>query len=140
MKLSNLLSAVCIFIIISSCNKESKNKPANETALIYYGCDILTMDGDKEKYAEALVVKDGKILYVGDKEEAVKSAGENPNLIDLKGSTMVPGFLDPHSHYINSLSVANQCQLYAPPSEQKNYRMKTRYCNYHEGLDSELIS
>jgi predicted amidohydrolase YtcJ len=116
MKLSNLLLAVCILIIISSCNKESKSKTSDETATIYYGGDILTMDGDKEKYVEALVVKDGKILYVGDKDEAVKSAGENPILINLKGNTMLPGFLDPHSHYINSLSVANQCQLYAPPS------------------------
>jgi predicted amidohydrolase YtcJ len=29
---------------------------------------------------------------------------------------MLPGFMDAHSHYINSLLVANQCKLYAPPS------------------------
>ncbi|KAF2516812.1 amidohydrolase [Flavobacterium zhairuonense] len=74
------------------------------------------MDGDEETYVEALVVKDGKILYTGEKDGAIKSAGENPSMIDLKGNTLLPGFLDPHSHYINSLLVANQCQLYAPPS------------------------
>ena len=36
--------------------------------------------------------------------------------MDLSGKTLLPGFLDGHSHYINSLLVANQCQLYAPPS------------------------
>lgn len=35
---------------------------------------------------------------------------------DLKGKTLLPGFLDAHSHYINSLLLANQCKLYAPPS------------------------
>ena len=37
-------------------------------------------------------------------------------MIDLAGKTLLPGFLDPHSHYINSLSVANQVNVYAPPS------------------------
>ncbi|MDQ8014138.1 MAG: amidohydrolase [Flavobacterium nitrogenifigens] len=116
MKLSNLLSFLCILILLSSCKKESKNQTSTAAATVYYGGDILTMNGDREKYAEALAVKDGKILYVGDKNAAIKSAGENPVMIDLKGNTMLPGFLDPHSHYINSLLVANQCQLYAPPS------------------------
>src|SRR5438045_7037351 len=37
-------------------------------------------------------------------------------MVDLEGNTMLPCFLDAHSHYINSLLVANQCKLYAPPS------------------------
>ena len=36
--------------------------------------------------------------------------------MDLGGKTLLPSFLDAHSHYINSLLVANQCKLYAPPS------------------------
>lgn len=42
--------------------------------------------------------------------------GDATKLVDLNGKTMLPGFLDAHSHDINSLLVANQCQLYAPPS------------------------
>jgi len=36
--------------------------------------------------------------------------------VDLAGKALLPGFLDGHSHYINSLLVANQAKLYAPPS------------------------
>ena len=32
------------------------------------------------------------------------------------GKTLLPGFLDAHSHYISSLSVANQAKVYAPPA------------------------
>jgi hypothetical protein len=37
-------------------------------------------------------------------------------MVDLAGQTLMPGFIDPHSHYYNSLLVANQAQVYAPPS------------------------
>ena len=43
---------------------------------------------------------------------AVK-AGEG---IDLQGLTLMPSFIDAHSHYINTLSVASQAKLYAPPA------------------------
>ena len=49
-----------------------------------------------------------------DVEKAHK--GETTQTIDLAGKTLVPGFLDPHSHYINSLSVANQVNIMAPPA------------------------
>ena len=42
--------------------------------------------------------------------------GDATKVVDLGGKALLPGFLDAHSHYINSLLVANQCKLYAPPS------------------------
>ena len=37
-------------------------------------------------------------------------------VVDLGGKALLPGFLDAHSHYISSLTVANQVNLYAPPA------------------------
>jgi predicted amidohydrolase YtcJ len=37
-------------------------------------------------------------------------------MVDLAGKTLVPGFLDPHSHYFNSITVANQVNIFAPPA------------------------
>ena len=37
-------------------------------------------------------------------------------MVDLGGKTLLPGFLDPHSHYINSITVANQVNVFAPPA------------------------
>ena len=42
--------------------------------------------------------------------------GDFTRVIDLAGKALLPAFIDGHSHYINSLLVANQCKLYAPPS------------------------
>ena len=83
---------------------------------IYYGGSILTMAAKAPTYVEALAVKDGKIALAGSKDAAMKMKGDATKVEDLGGKALLPGFLDPHSHYINSLLVANQCQLYAPPS------------------------
>jgi predicted amidohydrolase YtcJ len=83
---------------------------------IYTGGDIVTVD-DARPTVEALAVKDGKILAVGpraDIEAAHK--GDATKIVDLAGKTLLPGFLDAHSHYISSLTVANQVNVYAPPA------------------------
>ncbi len=83
---------------------------------IYHNGSILTMAGTAPTYVEALAVKDGVIALAGSKDMVLKMKGDATNVVDLGGKALLPGFLDPHSHYINSLLVANQCQLYAPPS------------------------
>ncbi|MFO0906404.1 MAG: amidohydrolase family protein [Pirellulales bacterium] len=83
---------------------------------IYHNGSILTMAGKTPAYVESLAVKDGKIVYVGENETALRMRGPNTKVIDLAGKSLLPGFLDGHSHYSNSLLVANQCKLYAPPS------------------------
>jgi len=83
---------------------------------VFHNGSILTMAGNKPAYVEALAVKDGKIAFAGSKDEALKMKGDATKVVDLNGKALLPGFLDGHSHYINSLLVANQAKLYAPPS------------------------
>jgi predicted amidohydrolase YtcJ len=83
---------------------------------IYVGGTILTID-DAQPTVEALAVRDGLILAAGrrdDIEGLHKGAGTR--IVDLAGKTLLPSFIDAHSHYINSLLVANQAKVYAPPS------------------------
>lgn len=111
------ISILVISFFSISCNQSSKQNNSNNYAeSIYYGGDIITMEGDSATYAEAIAIKEGKIIFVGSKAEAEKMKSDSTTMNDLKGKTMLPGFLDAHSHYFNSLLVANQCKLYAPPS------------------------
>jgi len=70
-----------------------------DSSAIYFNGDILTMEGDKPQYVEAVVVKDGKIAYVGNLQDALNSAGANPVMKDLKGQTLLPGFIDAWGHF-----------------------------------------
>ena len=89
---------------------------AQQADTIFYNGSILTMAGKAPTYDEALAVKDGKIIFAGAKDGAFNMKGDVTRIVDLAGKALLPGFLDGHSHYINSLLVANQCKLYAPPS------------------------
>ena len=49
----------------------------------------------------AVAVKEGKILSVGTTREIKKLIGDDCEIIDLKGKTLLPGFIDGHSHFSN---------------------------------------
>lgn len=65
---------------------------------IYFGGDILTMNGPKPTYAEAVAIKDGKIIYVGKKAGTLKLKSKSTKEFNLKGKTLMPGFVEPHVH------------------------------------------
>ena len=116
--LRNLGVASVAALAFSACSGPSGNGAvgANAADVIYFGGDIVTVN-DRQPSAEALAVKDGKILAVGTRA-GVEAAnkGTATKLVDLQGHSLLPGFIDPHSHYIQSLAVANQANVYAPPS------------------------
>ncbi|MDX2133297.1 MAG: amidohydrolase [Saprospiraceae bacterium] len=109
---------ITLLLFAAACG-ETAQKPAAEagsTAVMYHNGDIITMEGNQPQYAESVVVKDGKILFVGNKAEAMTAAGPGHQMVDLQGKTMLPAFIDGHGHYISSLTVANQVNVYAPPA------------------------
>lgn len=67
--------------------------------IIYYRGSILTMEKDQPA-AQAIAIKDDKILAVGSNEEILKFKGASTRIIDLKGLTVTPGFIDSHAHRI----------------------------------------
>ena len=74
--------------------------PAASATYYYTGGDILTMVGDTPRYAEALLVKDGRIAAVGALAHVQQAAGPGATRIDLAGSTLMPGFIDAHGHLV----------------------------------------
>jgi predicted amidohydrolase YtcJ len=70
---------------------------AQNADAIYHGGTIITVN-DAANTAEAIAVKDGRILAVGSKVDVLQKKGDATKLIDLGGKTLIPGFIDPHSH------------------------------------------
>ena len=53
---------------------------------------------DKSPKAQAIAVKDDRIVFVGSNAAAQKYVGPNTRVVDLKGNTVLPGFTDSHQH------------------------------------------
>jgi predicted amidohydrolase YtcJ len=65
---------------------------------VYEGGPIITMSGDAPEAVDAIAVSNGKILAVGKAEAVNKIAGRKARHVDLKGHTLLPGFVDAHGH------------------------------------------
>ncbi len=62
--------------------------------------NIYTLD-ENIPIAEALAVKGEKIIFVGSNERAKEMIGKDTIVFDLKGKTVVPGFIDAHVHFFS---------------------------------------
>lgn len=107
------LSYLLIAAAATGCQTDPKSAGANDTQLFHNG-SIITMVGETPQMAEAIVTEGGKIAFVGTLAEAQKAFG-NAAQIDLQGKTMLPGFIDPHSHFGMVSQSMGQVDLNAPP-------------------------
>ncbi len=115
------LLLVLASLVLAGCSARSTGPTTRadgpQADVIYFGGDILTMsDASTPTYAESIAVDDGVILAVGSAEAMNAFRGQGTRMVDLQGKTLLPGFIDGHGHYANSLLVASQCKLYPAPS------------------------
>ena len=71
--------------------------------LIVYNAQILTVDDNSftprlGTTAQAMAVREGKILAVGRNAEILELKGPSTNVIDLKGRMVMPGMINTHDH------------------------------------------
>ena len=67
---------------------------------IFFGGPIVTVNAKNEE-VQALAVQNGKIVAVGKKDAVLKEWRANTTqLVDLKGQTLMPGFVEPHIHIV----------------------------------------
>lgn len=99
---------------------------------LFFNGNILTMNDD-QPHVEALLIENENIIAVGDLATIKTLLDETTQLIDLKGKTLVPGFIDGHGHAPLS---ALYPQFAAPPigtvdSLEKLIAAATAYLKQH---------
>lgn len=64
---------------------------------LYFNGTIITVN-ENQPTVEAVLIENGKIIKVGSKDEVLELKDSETELVDLEGKTMLPGFIDSHSH------------------------------------------
>ena len=82
---------------------------------VYFNGNFITLE---EQSVEAVLIENSIIKKVGQKEEILKLVDEKTEVIDLNGKTMMPAFIDAHSHFS---AVANEF-LQVSLKNCKNFR------------------
>lgn len=93
--------------VLTGCNQESTGPEAQRT--LYLNGTIHTQDGQR-RVADAMVVADGKFLYVGSRQEAETYQGKDGKVVDLKGRMVLPGLHDNHIHLLGTVAL-DMCDL-----------------------------
>ncbi|HSM02500.1 MAG TPA: amidohydrolase family protein [Acidimicrobiia bacterium] len=75
-------------------------EPQNPPDVIFYGGTMLTMNPD-QPVAQAVSIRDGMIVAVGPQIPLLTQAGPDTIIVDLAGRTLMPGFVDAHTHILN---------------------------------------
>ncbi|MCK8142485.1 amidohydrolase [Flavobacterium sp. I-SCBP12n] len=109
--MKQIISIMLLFSLLG-CKEKSENSIV--ASKLFYNGDILTMEEDIPKYVEAVVIQNGKIVFVGSKSDA-ESQFKDSKKIDLKGKTLLPGFIDPHSHFGMVSNTMGQVDLNPEP-------------------------
>ena len=87
--------------------------------ILYYGGDIITMNGDEPNYMESLVSNEDSIVFVGNLTDA-KNLFPNAKKSNLEGKTLLPGFIDAHAHFAGFPSQSIGAQILPPPDAGAN--------------------
>lgn len=103
---------ILIALLASFLNVAWADAPTADRILI--NGNILTVDAE-DSVAEAVAIRSGRIIAVGDNDEILALAGPETDRIDLQGLTATPGLLDTHAHFsYGGLLVLTQIDLSFP--------------------------
>ena len=78
-------------------------------SFLFFNGNIITME-DNNIYVEAIYIEDGIIKKVGNLVDLEKVIKKDTKKINLNGKTLMPSFIDSHSHitaYANTLSIVS---------------------------------
>lgn len=101
-------------MLLLACTTAPAAAASAEPATIWSGGPIITMAGETPETVEAMAVRDGRIIAVGALAAVQKAAGKRAVAIDLKGRSLLPGFIDAHGH-VSSVGLTAALAALAPP-------------------------
>ena len=144
-----VILAVCS--LLCSCTPQNKLSPDDGVRILYGNVITMKAEGDR---AEAVVCKDGQIIYVGSRNEAEKYVTPSSMVLDYGDNYIYPGFMDAHVHGMGvgtkvgscnmvEVSVREDCTLddYAKLMKKfidKDFEKNKKYRAYYKGYSMDL--
>ncbi len=120
-KFGLILSCAIVICGAGACSGE----PPADT--IYRNGSIYTVDASNSTQ-EALAVRDGVIVYVGNESGVDKFIGRDTEIVDLYGRMMMPGLVDGHMHPLSGGLELVSCSLNYEALTVEQFRNRIQGC------------
>lgn len=116
-----ILFLFCVLTLSSACKSDSKPDQSNASGRqIYTNAKIYTVN-ENQPLAQAMVVENGSIIFIGSSSEAQNYQNANSTTIDLEGALVLPGLHDVHIHPLESASDNFAFSLDENETDPENY-------------------
>jgi len=103
--------------------------------LVLVGGAVMTMDAARPS-ARAVAVSNGRFVAIGDEADVGDLVGPRTRRIDLRGRTLLPGFIDSHCHPVMAGVDLMRCPLHElPPAVEVYVETIRAYAEAHPDLD-----
>jgi predicted amidohydrolase YtcJ len=113
---------------------------ARATGAVETGADLVLTGGrvftadPARSWAEALAVRDGRIVAVGADAAVKRLAGRSTRVIGLRGRTVTPGFQDAHAHPSHGGLARMRCELHGVEGREPCLEAVAAYAAAHPGV------
>ena len=87
---------------LMGCSSESGSGVTSDSGgptTVFRNGTVLPVDASFSQHS-ALAIRDGKVLAVGSENDVLAIAGSQPQIVDLDGRVLLPGFIEPHMHFL----------------------------------------
>lgn len=106
----------CVILLTAAVAAGTAPRAADTPAdRIIHGGPIVTVNA-AQPTVEAVAIAGGRIVAVGTEADVLRHKGPTTEVIDLAGRTLVPGFVDGHSHFWSLVDVQTQALCASPPA------------------------
>ena len=110
-KLFRAIVPLLVIMLISAFTMSGCSQGDKEpSAVIITNAALETMAED-EGDASAIVLKDGKIAYVGDEDGAMEYDDGDAQVIDAGGNTVMPAMTEAHMHFSTAIQAKYEIDL-----------------------------
>jgi predicted amidohydrolase YtcJ len=83
----------------SPSDGEKSPSTEDDSTTVFTGGTILTVDSSFSE-AQAIAIRGNTIIAVGSEDDVRAEVGDGARFVDLGGKTVLPGFIDPHTHVL----------------------------------------
>ena len=90
---------VLVFPVALEAQRPARAERARPADLIVTNARIYTVD-ESRPVAQAMAVRDGRVLFVGSERGAAALKGAGTRVVDAAGRTVIPGMVDAHAHFL----------------------------------------
>ena len=106
--------------------------------LILVNGKVVTVDSS-DSVAQAVAVKDGRIVKAGTNDEILLLASESARVINLRGRLLLPGFIDSHEHCIRKGMRGDWVDCTSPPIATMDQLVEALAAKASEKEDGEWV-